>query len=494
MFSNVVSVKVDQILLKLCALGLLAGCGGGGSSEPVVISTPVPVTSSAPAVKPLFDENPLVLYDAVSYYADQCDRPQVSFVVPLDINVDNYKDFVVHLWCERPYETWGEHYEGVTPDLLVAYVSDDYGNYRIENKAVFGESYPRLNGASRKYAVGDLNSDGIDDIAFALNREDGRGYDDYTTNLSTQAVLLSSTATFDVSYEIYSVGAPTWAHAVDIVDNTVIFAGFMENAVQAFRFDGLDWNDVTDEYPATPHWANTFRFAGSNRIVASDYKEDGSAQGMSMYVKGEQWELADSAWVPIDRVIPFITYNHEESFADIVKLNGQEYFGLGVDELCVNNDILVVKLSGAQTQDGVILDGVLYHQNDLVPVNMLEVFDISDNQFNHMPNAIPEQNKISNFNFFSCNDINNDGYFDIVQNTFSNADNMKGGVPEIYVNNGNNVLYTYDTSEFPVLVNDDNAQGYLEDINYDGLVDMVLMPLKAGYTDIEIYTTTDYIE
>ncbi len=97
-----------------------------------------------------------------------------------------------------------------------------------------------------------------------------------------------------------------------------------------------------------------------------------------------------------------------------------------------------------------------------------------------------------NFNFFDCNDVNNDGRKDIVAQVFSqqwnNYDNNKG-VPEIYINN-NNGFYNLDTSAWPRYSFDVDSQGYLYDVDSDGYHDLVVFPLKIDISDdVEIYIT-----
>ncbi|MFX4228323.1 MAG: hypothetical protein ACFHHU_10690 [Porticoccaceae bacterium] len=128
------------------------------------------------AVKPLptFSDTPLILEDPSEIYnaTSLCNSKQqqlglvYSFVIPVELNSDNYSDFIVVYWCDISQGAWGTDVNNPTPDVLVAFISDSEGNYTQNNEDVFGEAFPRLGGASRKYVRADMNGDGIDDFGF----------------------------------------------------------------------------------------------------------------------------------------------------------------------------------------------------------------------------------------------------------------------------------------------------------------------------------------
>ena len=173
---------------------ILSGCGGGTSS-------PLPIDNSNQIPEPiaLFNSDPITLLDAASYYSNACNNPSFQFLIPTKINEDAYTDFIAHYWCDSL--TPAEYDIAPTADALVAYVSDNFGEYKIDNVNVFGEINPKLGGASRKYARGDINEDGKDDFAFAINWEDGRAsfnYQSMISNYAKPAVLLSNDSGYQV--------------------------------------------------------------------------------------------------------------------------------------------------------------------------------------------------------------------------------------------------------------------------------------------------------
>jgi hypothetical protein len=475
--------EMKQLLIPILTLSLVA-CGGGGSSSPATTPTPPtngggttpPVTPPTPPVEvlPLFNDVPLTLFDVASDFTE-CTNPagaNIQFVLPVMINADKYSDYIVHLWCgaEQVVATGNSDVlTDATPDMLVAYLSDDSGNYYKANYEVFGETHPSLGGASRKYSQGDINGDGVPDFAFAMNWEDGRSQADATTNL----------------------------------DNTVMFAGFMANDFQAFRYTGTEWIDVQAEYdiPRRANFANGFTTTGADVIVGNDYDVANNRSGMSLHARNDQqqWQLQDSYWFDVIDSVPFINWTGDIGYSDIVQIGDKKYFGAAIDAFCVNGDTLVAKISAAATQDGEVISGVQYSQNDLLPAGFFQVFNIANNKLELMENVLQDQVTNANFNFFSCDDVTGDSRMDIVQQSFSMQPldtRETGGVPDIYVNNGADQLYRYDTTEFPTLSDTTApAQGYFTDVTNNGTPDLVVYALSSGrFSNIEIYTTNDYIK
>ena len=157
---------------------VISSCGGSAGSS----NQPLLDISAGAVMKPLFNSNPIIIDDAASYYSHACNNPTFQFLIPLNINDDEHIDFISHFWCDSL--TPGEYDQTPVPDALVANLNDGYGNYSISNLSVFGEIYPKLGGASRKYAIGDINNDGKQDVAFAMNWEDGRASYDYDSMIS----------------------------------------------------------------------------------------------------------------------------------------------------------------------------------------------------------------------------------------------------------------------------------------------------------------------
>ena len=68
---------------KIFFLLMILSCCGGGTSAPDSI---VPPTQNI-LPQPLFQESPIKLIDAVSYYSQACNKPSFQFLIPLKIKV-----------------------------------------------------------------------------------------------------------------------------------------------------------------------------------------------------------------------------------------------------------------------------------------------------------------------------------------------------------------------------------------------------------------------
>ena len=80
----------------------VASCGGsaGPSNQPLLD------TSAGPATKPLFNSNPIIIEDAISYYSHACNDPSFQFLIPLNqkrINPEA-KSFACHRGNANEYE------------------------------------------------------------------------------------------------------------------------------------------------------------------------------------------------------------------------------------------------------------------------------------------------------------------------------------------------------------------------------------------------------
>ena len=143
-----------------------------------------------------FKEEPIIIAD-LNLFTSVCNSgyssPDVNFqfVIPVNINNDEWQDFIVHQWCEIDRDMSGEVIQGPTPDVLSVHLSNGDGTYRDGNEEVFGELVPSLGGSSRKYDTGDFNGDGRVDFAFAMNWEDGRSGSPWEYSRASPAVILS---------------------------------------------------------------------------------------------------------------------------------------------------------------------------------------------------------------------------------------------------------------------------------------------------------------
>ena len=460
---------------------ILSGCGGGTSS-----SLPVDNSNQIPEPIALFNSDPITLLDAASYYSNACNNPSFQFLIPTKINEDAYTDFIAHYWCDSL--TPAEYNVAPTADALVAYVSDNFGGYKIDNVGVFGEINPKLGGASRKYARGDLNADGKDDFAFAINWEDGRAsfnYQSMISNYAKPAILLSN----DSGYQVIRLGTEDWGHSVQIKDNKVFFAG---HSSQVFELSESNWINISDSYDNLS-FASFLIF--DEFIINSVRKE--FSQGLEL-IKDNK--VISSIMIEESFKVNFESWNNAGSnnFSElgVYNIQGKNYFHGMISEMCKKDDIIVATINASKLISGEIEEGGYYSESETIPVVIFSFYEIFNDSLMELDIDIINEEINHNFNFFDCIDVNNDQSKDIIAQVFSeqwnDQDNNKG-VPEVYIND-NGRYFNLDTSSWPVYSYVDDSQGYLYDIDDNSTPDLIVFPLKINTSgSIEIYTTNKNI-
>ena len=501
---------MKKYISVLCTLFLI-GCGGGGTSpsiglEPIGGSSPPP-----PPPTPLFNSEPLVIQDTESLYSSVCVdphnyRPSIQFVIPVTLNDDDYTDFFVVYWCDLKSEYFGTTQTEATPNLIVAQVSDGAGGWYTDNESVFGESWPLLAGASRKYATGDFNNDGKKDFAFAMNWEDGRGADsDYK---SLQTIILSH----EDSYEILNGGCYCWGHAVASRPNDKgyddpLFAGYCDNYYfQAYTYIGepeQKFESVTSNYPVgvdmpATNWATDFQVVGTDGIVGTTCIEEDC--GIGLFYESLDWQMTGSYLLQKEFDIEWYNWNSDLNSATVYNVDGELIVGAGASQMCVIGEETVVAMFDGQKHPTQEMDpNVTYYINEFNDHRFILVFDIVDGELVQRVQPFVDEPNNYNANFFDCKDINADGLTDIVISQFSRSKNdiLLGGRPLVFLNNGNQFV-NYEVATEVVLpghsIVDENAQGYMYDVNSDGYQDVVVFGETTAHDGtIEIYTANKHL-
>lgn len=508
-----------KIGLSACLVLQLVACGGGGASS--TVSTTNNGDESATSKPDSAANSPIlksfVIPDSSAYYSDQCKNPSMQFVIPVRLNEDAQTDFIVHYWCSSPLP-WGREVTTQTPDALVALVSQIDGTYKVANEQVFGSRLYKLGGASRKFVRGDINGDGRDDFAFAMNWEDGRSSAKPETNASQSSVLLS---TPDGGYRLRRLGNPNWNHAVEIVRNTnsvdVVFAGFT-GPLQAFRFQQGDFSEVSTEYrtDSSGNWGASFRaipdlktgvvsqIAGvSVRQVPNITEYALSERGISLFSKQSNvWSVVSEFWSKVEFTVKWISWQLTEGTNSVVNADGKQYFGGAYDEMCVlpslvngGSQLLIAKMGASQDLKGrTLVAGGTYSEQEAAPVNIYNFFDLSvSGKIKQLPSPLINEETLSNFNFFDCKDINNDGLPDLVSYAYTRPGFKERvadrGKPTVYLNNGKGQLVRANISMLPGHSTGNELQSRLIDVNGDGIVDLVLFgsATDGGGGAIEIH-------
>jgi len=498
--------------------GFITGCGGGGGAsapDPVVPTTYVsPPTSTVP--DNFFQEyTEYMVEDTWSVISQICndsrfrpDSTQAFSMIPVHLNDDKYVDFISHYWCSTTPGTTLADVE--TPNVLIAHVSDGYGNWYIDNYRVFGEDLPSIGGAGRKWTRGDFNADGHDDFAFAVNWEDLRTDDIDGSRWDTYQTVLLSTG--DGAFTIETGGTRSMGHAVAARPNQygyddVLFAGMLGTLFQSYRFEPhVDaWTETTPDYNPdfTRDWAIDMQVIDQDQLVSGYCDYEAGQCGIALFQDSEQgWQVSDQKLLP--KVFDVYIDGHKTAVHQI----GDHYtVGVATDEMCKldnfsgnGNSAVAVELWGSSFREDILVeDGYNYSNEDLENYRNLKVYEIANGK---MIDKHPETTaKRYNAYYMECTDLNNDGFSDVLIQK-SNRDSTYQSDPIVYINNnGELTLYqAQDEDHFPDHSGTKKYQYWggvsrLIDVDSDGLVDLVTFnTYPHADSVIEIYKALKPLE
>lgn len=489
--------------------------------------------SSSSFVKGPFDKDSLALeapMDMINHVCSQSDyadpNAMLKDVIPVDLNTDDYKDFIVLYQCMVKYNLRGTEIKSETPALLVAYVSNSAGEYNIDNQTVFGEQYPTPGGTVNRYAEGDLNNDGITDYALAVSWEDGRagGNNELNlTNAATPSIILSDGFG---KYHVEKLGLPQWGASVDVAKNTtggldVIFAGWVGEQLQAFRYVNGTFIDVSYDYPDNfhkPFWASAFvtlPSSGSTNQIVSQYANN-TQEGIALWTKtGNEWKITSTFMLSASFYINYVSWQHTpKPNTPVFHFNGKQYVSGSFDTIKIlkdfdnSGDFYIAATLATSQLDRKIDPAETILSGEAHPANPTYFFRVNNNELElvDIP-VVNEQTKVNGWPEFR--DVNGDGYTDMVTSAFSIdadwSDFNIGGSPLVYLNNTTGSFVKVGNEDWPVY-NSWQSQGKLLDVNNDGYVDLLLMQMylngsrvrdTTGYpdwtNDIKIHLANKYI-
>lgn len=422
-----------------------------------------------------------------SFPSEKADFLTLQMVATVDVNNDDLKDIVAHYWENN--NSAPEKYFGEVPNSLVVYVQDSDGSFRVSNEEIFGDKKVTLGGgASRKQVVADFNNDGFEDIAYAMNREDGRSwtnkYPEEEDNWANETAVFVSNG--DGTYRIDSLEPKGYFHTIDKARNNqggydLVLSSLEscneKSASIAFRYEG-DKASLVNDYPnmqgatasfLTPVKANEeSNTLVSYRAACTEYRH------LRLHKKNEfGWALVDQynfygggTSVQVER---FGAISDEEIFT----FNGFDYIEFASWESCglkIKPDsppIAIVQISGEILPDGFDKQKDVFKLNGQRPQPFL-AFDTSQDSLKLSPGIIPDQDKAHSFRF-DCSDKTGDGFDDL---TAYNAD----GTITLYRNNRANVLEKVSQKIFPQsseFSNGAQRRAIYDDLNGDGFLDIV---------------------
>lgn len=494
-----------------------------------------------------WEEKPIVLREEMEYH--ECPetwngvtwntrwqwprKTTVIAVIPTDINGDKWKDLLYFTTCQPGYgrealqEIWGPAYSTV-----LAYVSDEFGNYRIANEEVFGERLPMIDGFTGAIVQEDFNGDGITDYIAPPNREDGRaffpGEPDHNRDGYPTAIMSDGPGKYVVEIldNIETRITPWWM----ILKNNfggkdLMFAGGKR---QIIRYVNHGWVDVTEEYesifnfPEQALWSITaLNIEDKYIIVGGNYASESgefnrNGTGLAGYTLLKNingvWEIVDNRRDPLVEEVEIDIgggnmslekiYAYEDTFTT-TRFPHETPDPCIISDYVQDNDLYLFTFHtnkvDLKSKSVTGRDEYFYYGN----MQDWQGFFIINDKLVDVSEIVKEKDEGQSSNFGQqCIDANGDGKTDIFGKRMMDSDYPFGGRGLLYLNDGNGFVDTQLThgNILPMTSMRERGISQLTDINSDGIIDVVIyanhpatyVPGNAEMTednqnDVEIY-------
>lgn len=447
------------------------------------------VFASSFETPPLVKEH-WVIEDAPASYDFACNQPVLWHVIPVHIDDNGLIDVLVYYWC--PAESDGEFDDQPTENAVVAWFNQGNGSFELANEQVFGTKHVQIGGLARKYVRGDINGDGQDDFAFAMNWEDGRSTQDQSTVGAYPSVLLSSP---NNTYEVVQLGVRAWGHSVGILPNSegtkdVVFVGFGDPGLQAFRWSNGSWLDIASSFPSvSAQWATGFEVLPSadpkspeNVRIIGTFAENDKTGAHLLQREGATWTQLDKYLLEVLFQVEMITWTGDPSMTDVMEINGVRYLGAAFEEFCFleslsegGNPSIIGKLSAMTTKSGdPIEEGGTYEQGPAV--NILVFFEMLNNTLAPLESPIVDEKIDTTYFFYDCKELTANSHPDIAVYHY-------GKRPLVYLNDGTPQFHQANldaVQPHPIA----EGQSLFEDMNNDGVEDLLLLGTSGGMDDM----------
>ena len=407
----------------------------------------------------------------------------------IDINSDGKEEIVMHFF--QGYDSG--HELGVDqPSLnkLVFFQQNNSGQWEHSTNDLLSLNLgpTDLSGWVRQWEIVDLNGDGLKDIAFAGNKEDGRSGSDPHKLSVPASVLLSGT-----QYSVNELDGQNWHHAVGVAPadgykpSLSLFSGYA-NFDYAFSFAGNTSTKENLPYNLgggnIEHLQHLSSQSSNKSFFFSDLRsstdDNFSAPGLLVRDTNGNWStiegnlpfdvndtktVTQTSWMGGTSNVQFFKYGNDyiqsSTYTDALEIKIHPYL----------DPLLVAKYATSKLNDPKstsVVEGV-----DTSSVNYYHFFEVTDSSIRSREINIENLEEDVNANFFQVFDFNNDGYDDLIENTYKN------GKPNVYLNNQSggfskvNVDVLFPLTEYVTK----NWKFQMKFLNFrDDLFDLVVFP------------------
>lgn len=431
----------------------------------------------------------------------------ITNIAPIDVNLDGLKDIVAHYWSAS-WNSLGDLpdiYTNPVPNNLVIYLQAADGSFSIGNEEVFGSKQIDLGGgASRKQTIADFNQDGYPDIAYAMNREDGRRWvreDDLDTWANQTAVFISNG---DGTYRVDLLDPPSYYHTIDsritsegyidiVLDSRT--GNVVDEAAVAFRYIN-DEAILIESYPfingASASFGTTSDSNVPNQLITAVYRDGGQLTIRLYEESGGDWNFLHEYYFETDNEITQFTCDNCKEIEEyrVVRFNGVNRVEPAIWESCSLNslpggeNVFIVQLSSILVPNK-LTDEANYVENWEEPDNEFVAFSSETGELVHLLNFIDKQDSDIHSYRFECVDKTGDGYDDLIVSNYGYnhsvnfyKDLNKRGALTLYKNNQQGRLERVNPKIFPrpqstYFPGNGSMRALYEDLNGDGIEDIL---------------------
>lgn len=476
-----------------------SACGGGGSDGGAGINAVQPTVANA-----YFNATPQKVTDLNKYYDSLCGgKTNIGQVIPVNLSGNGKKDLLITMWCLNEGNTIATN---ITPNRLVALQYQSDGSYIDKTKSILGNDYVEVGGTSVTYVVKDFNSDGYDDVVFAISYEDGRQpIDNTASNLNAQNTFLTSNG--NGTYVISRLGTTAWNYQLRLVENAIggfdvlsLPIGFNPQN-NLYRYANGQWSIIEQEWSG-----GSFGDAGTlplssqngytqNQLVISSRSTSAGSGNVGLYLFEKQnsvWNEISDYILSAQQDIPWIGWNGSLGTVKLMTYQNDDYVSMNFEKMCEMklrntdaNSVAVVAMTALKVTGGYTGQLLREGQSGLEPITKVMIFDVSLGALNITKQFdIAGQLNIATEGF-DCRDVNGDSLADILIQDYKFNTSPS---PVVLLGDGSGAFSRVDNSKFIIDNRFANSStGYLLfDITLDGYPEFMIFPASG----VPSYTTS----
>jgi len=470
---------------------VLSGASGSVASSDV---TSVRVTcTTIPLWASYFSDQSAQMPDLSEFVSSLCGyQTLIQSLITVDLNNDGKKDLLLGAWCDLNGRNLahlrGTAYNKPVLNSVIALIQQSNGSFLFANRSVFGSDIAPLDGSPVLPQSGDLNGDRRVDLVFETNKEDGRAptsFEDGSTNFMSYVQALLSQS--DGSYRITNVGPKSVSTRPAIIPPEGVGAS-RGVVIWGSREYQLNESSAWSEKPVPPYVNLMIKIIGSgstltvNRFFGDPLGSPaGSGIPLGMYLSRRD---SSGNWQALDRLVVAEAITVKTQFLSgqenyltdqrLITINEQDILTPSIDQAC---------MTGNEEMAGV-LEGIPLSKRYVAP-EVLRLDQLQGDYTAILFSAQVKSDSLRNFslafsqrvkNFFSiqCADVTKDGMGELVVNRLTGGSTSK---PTIFMRSTSGFVELLADRIPSSPVSHKGSTSYVEDIDGDGLLDVVYFPV-----------------